>query len=207
MLLAPTPLVLLSLVPGDAAPKPAAASLEALLAPLIAAPEPWQRGTRRAWEPSWLIAAGVHGVSGDYDAPQNADAEEDPAYSLDLVFYNWDGERGIGLEVGLIANSYDVDVTAIDTETVDSFRALIGLRLADRGPTDTFWIPYLRGGLMYRMDSGDVVDDDGIGWYLGGGIDFRLGQHFAITPQLLYSDSSSLNSQEWIFGVLAGIGF
>jgi hypothetical protein len=207
---APAALLLLALAPpvpaAPAAGEGASSGLEPGLAALLAGPLP-QRGLERSWGPDYVIAIGAHWVDGDYDAPQDADSEEDPAFSIEFVAYNWSEERGIGLELGLMSSSYDVDVTAIETETVDTWRALIGVRLADRGPTDTFWIPYLRGGLMYRTDSGDVIDDDGYGWYLGGGIDFRLGGPFAITPQVLFSDTTSLNSQEWIAGVLLSFVF
>lgn len=207
MLIATAALTLLSTSIPSPVPSETEEGLEPLLASILASPPQDRRGIERSWGPDYVIAVGVHWVDGDYDAPQDADSEEDPAYSLDFIAYNWSEERGIGLELGLMMSSYDVDVTAIDTETVDTWRALLGVRLADRGPTDAIWIPYLRGGLMYRDDSGDVIDDDGFGWYVGGGIDFRIGSRFAITPQVLFSDTTSLNAQEWVAGVLLSFNF
>jgi hypothetical protein len=200
-------LILLSLPTSAPAASETYEGLESLLASILAEPPQGQRGIERSWGPDYVFALGVHWVDGDYDAPQDADSEEDPAYSLDFVAYNWNEERGIGLELGLMMSTYDVDVTAIDTETVDTWRVMAGVRLADRGPTDAIWIPYVRGGGMYRQDSGDVIDDDGFGWYLGGGIDFRFGSRFAITPQVLFSDTTSLNAQEWLAGVLLSFNF
>jgi hypothetical protein len=206
MPIATAALLLLAVPPTDPALAGPSEGLEPLLASIFE-PSPSQRGLERSWGPGYVIALGMHWVDGDYDAPQDADSEEDPLYSLDFVAYNWSEERGIGLELGLMMSSYDVDVTAIETETVDTWRALVGVRLADRGPSNAIWIPYIRGGGMYRSDSGDVIDDDGFGWYLGGGIDFRIGSRFAITPQVLFSDTTSLNSQEWVAGVLLSLAF
>lgn len=210
MLFAPTPLILMSLgAPEAAAPALPAPESTALFSRL-AATTPQQRRTGYAWNPRWQISAGAHYVMGDYDTFQDGDATEDLAYSLDAVVFNWEGERGMGLEFGLMYSTYEVDTNALppfDKDDVETFRASLGFRLADRGPDNPVYIPYVRGGLMYRTDEGTHTSDDGVGWYLGGGIDLRLGSRFALSPSVLYTDTTSNNAQEWLFGLLLSVGF
>ena len=165
------------------------------------------QGTRRAWEPRWIVQLGVSSAGGQYDTNQAQDLSSGEVFSVDFVLNNWRDEMGIGLEGGLWMNTYDAELDSTNSETVDTYRVLVGLRIADRGPDNPIWIPYARVGGMYRVDDGPTVSDNDLGWYAGGGIDFRLGSHVAITPQILYAESPSLNAQEWLLGVCLTLGF
>jgi hypothetical protein len=167
------------------------------------------RGAGPVWAPSSWLSVGGYFVDGRYDTPQDFGFDEDTAFALDLGMYNWRGEMGIGLEGGLIVGGYEIDgdLFGAGSEKVDVWRGLIGVRVADRGANDSSFIPYVRGGFMYRRDDGGSVKDDGIGWYAGGGFDWRLGPQFAIGPSVLFNESTSRNAQEWLFGLLLTFGF
>ncbi len=167
------------------------------------------RGVGPTWEPNSWLSVGGYFVDGRYDTPQDFDFEEDTAFAVDLGMYNWRGEMGIGLEAGLIYGGYEIDgdLFGAGSQQVDVWRGLIGIRVADRGPNDSRFVPYVRGGFMYRRDDGGSVKDDGIGWYAGGGFDWRLGPQLAIGPSVLFNESSSRNAQEWLFGLLLTFGF
>lgn len=221
MFAAPTPLLVLA-----SALHPREAALPALYQPEPTAIEraSWTAAQRRgsyAWEPEAVLAIGGHFVNGDYDTFNGEDPEEDTTYSIDFILYNWEAERGMGLEFGLMYGTYSVPASAVglgaSDDEVDVYRALLGLRLADRGSDDPIYVPYFRGGLMYRKDDGtksgvDVgatagSDGDGFGWYLGGGIDFRLGSHVALTPSVMFTNVAAFNAEDWIYGLLLSIGF
>lgn len=182
--------------------------VSALAAALSLEPLPAAQGGRRAWEPSYVLQLGMSMIDGQYDTGLPQSFEASPLLSLDFVAYNWRSELGVGLEGGLWMNSYDVTQSGgIGSETVDTWRVSAGLRFADRGTDDPIWIPYVRFGGLYRSDEGSQTSDSDFGWYAGLGVDFRLGSRFALTPQVLYSESPSLNSQEWLLGVALTIGF
>jgi Outer membrane protein beta-barrel domain len=165
------------------------------------------QGTRDAHAQPWFVSGGFHFIQADYSVNVlgGADFSDNPGYSIDVGFTKWSDELGVALEGGLLKSSTDVDIGAINSETVDSLRFLVGVRAFDRG-SDT-WLPYLRGGFMWRTDSGDSIDDSGSGWYVGGGFDFYLGSYLRAGPQLLYTDSSSLNAKEWILGAVVTFAF
>ena len=224
MLLAPTPIFLVSLLSVEAPaitqplPQPlpvtSVATLPApvvespsLAAALAAAQNP-ERRTGFEWGPRFTLSVGVHAVTGYYDTYSGEDPDEDLAYSLDACIYNWDGEKGLGLEFGLMYSSYSATTGALSgDEEVDTYRVSAGVRFADRGSDNPIYIPYVRAGLMFRKDDGNLSSDDGFGWYAGGGIDFRIGNRFAITPTVLFTDSASMSAQDWVYGVQATFGF
>jgi hypothetical protein len=167
------------------------------------------RGVGPTWEPKSWLSVGGYFVDGRYDTPQDFGFDEDTAFAVDLGMYNWRGEMGIGLEAGLIYGGYEIDgdLFGAGSQQVDVWRGLLGIRVADRGPNDSRFVPYVRGGVMYRRDDGGSVKDDGIGWYAGGGFDWRLGPQLAIGPSVLFNESSSRNAQEWLFGLVLTFGF
>jgi hypothetical protein len=224
MLLAPTPIFLVSLLSVDAPtlsqpfapaePLRAVATIPAptvespsLAAALAAAQSP-ERRNGFEWGPRFTIAVGAHAVTGYYDTYSGEDPDEDLAYSLDACIYNWDGEKGLGLEFGLMYSSYSAPTAALSgDEEVDTYRLSAGVRFADRGSDNPIYIPFVRAGLMFRKDDGNISSDDGFGWYAGGGIDFRIGNRFAITPSVLFTDTASMSAQDWVYGVVATFGF
>jgi hypothetical protein len=61
--------------------------------------------------------------------------------------------------------------------------------------------PFARAGVLWRSDSGTILDDTGFGYYLGVGLDWHLADVLAITPTLTYQDSNSYDTTEWLFGL------
>jgi hypothetical protein len=148
-------------------------------------------------QPTGWVSLGAYVIEDDYDTSGEPDV--DPAFGLEVGLIGWTGEVGLGLEAAVMRSSFDVATSSIDSETVDTTRWMIGLRIADWNEGSRF-STYLRGGFLYRTDEGDLVDDDGSGFYAGLGVDVRIAGPLAISPQVLYTDSSSLDATEWLFG-------
>jgi hypothetical protein len=47
---------------------------------------------------------------------------------------------------------------------------------------EPYVVPYLRVGAVYRKDRGDIIKDEGFGWYVAGGFDYRLNDTWSIGP-------------------------
>lgn len=192
---APRPLSLTAELAARAAPVPARAES---LAPL--------QGTVTHRRPIGFVSIGAHVIEGDVSSPTGDDPEYDETFSIDLGFYTWNDSLGLALELGYLPSSYELDTSSLSSEDVDVRRYLLGLRFADDEP-DSFFLYHLRGGVVLREDDGDTVDDDGIGWYAGGGIEWKLGRGFSLGPSLLYSETDSMDSNEWILGLQAAYSF
>jgi len=195
---------LLSAAPGEpAAPEAPFPSLALeLAAPWSAAPQ----GVRTPIRPRGFVAAGFHQVDEDVRSPTGDDPDSDPAYSVDLGVYTWNDSLGLALEGGFLGSRYEIDTSSLSSEKVDVRRYLLGLRLVDDDPQSLF-LYHLRGGLAYREDKGDVIDDSGTGWYVGGGVEWKLPAGFSVGPQVLYLDTDSRSATEWIFGIVAAFAF
>lgn len=64
-------------------------------------------------------------------------------------------------------------------------------------------VPYFRVGGVYRRDEGDLIDDDGFGWYAGLGLDWQLAPGLAAGPFVTYEAVSlSVESRTWLFGLV-----
>jgi len=199
----------LGVTPSEPASIP---SLTADLAAAAAAPSPRlpQQDYDYGIAPNGWISVGAAFFSSDISTETDGAPDSNSGLSADLGLYGWQGEMGLGLEAGLIYNTYDAigsDQLSSPTEQVDVWRTTIGVRLADRGSGDRF-LPWLRAGFLYRFDDsagedslGNSLSDSGAGFYIGGGFDFLLLGGFALTPQLLYEQSRSVDAKEWIASI------
>lgn len=188
--------------PAAARPLP----LSALLAPAPTTALP--QGVSYDREPplGW-VSAGIYFTSSEQDLPASGSPDEDEPLGVEFGFYTWkNNEMGLGVEFAAIHSEYKIDVTSIDTETVDVWRGLIGLRLVDAGISSMF-SPFARAGMVWRSDKGTILDDSGIGFYLGAGLDWHLAGPLAVTPAILYQDSNSYDAQEWLFGLSLTLQF
>ncbi len=89
------------------------------------------------------------------------------------------------------------------TNGIAVWRGRLGLR-ATWWPEDTEprLVPYLRAGGVYRADRGDLIEDDGVGWYVGVGLDLRLAPRWSVGPFVTYEAVSlSVGTETWLFGV------
>src|SRR5262245_18077905 len=63
-------------------------------------------------------------------------------------------------------------------------------------------VPYVRGGIVYRSDSGKFISDDGVGWYVGVGIDVRLSDSWSVGPFVSYERVSlSVDTKTFLIGL------
>jgi len=172
-----------------------------LLPPLSLAPA---QGTVIEQGPRGFVSLGAHYVDGDFATPQGEDPDAGEGFGLDAGLYTWNGELGLALEAGILKSEQEAEASSLANEDVETTRFLLGVRVADRG-TESAFLTYLRAGFLMRKDEGDTIDDDGTGWYFGGGFDWTFAGAFNVGPQLLYTDSSSLDAAEWIFGLTFGL--
>lgn len=187
------------------APPPSlTATLAAAAAPR---PAPPQAGYDFGLAPTGWVSFGVSFYSTEIDVETDGDPDDDTGIGAEIGLYGWQGEMGLGLEVGLNHSTYEAvadDQLNNPTEEVDVWRGTLGVRLADRGSGDRF-LPWLRAGFLYRFDDSSGKDslgrslaDDGPGFYIGGGFDFVLLGGLALSPQVVYQKSRSVDSEEWI---------
>ena len=185
---------------GDPAPARPLSLTEALAVP-PAAPTPLQGVNYDRDPPLGWVSFGIAFTDSEQSLPATGTPDEDEPLFGEFGFYTWkNNEMGLGVEFGAMHSEYKIDVTSIDTETVDVWRATLGLRLVDAGISQLF-SPFARAGLLWRIDSGDILDDSGFGYYLGVGLDWHLAGGLAITPSFTYQDSNSFNTTEWLFGL------
>lgn len=188
---------------GD--PAPMAAS-DFPLVPPPARPT-FPQGTVIQRKPRFFISLGAQYIDSEVESPTGNDPEDDPGWSVDIGYVTWKEDLGLAVEAGLIFSSYTIDTSVISSESVDARRYLLGLRLVDDS-ADSRFLWHARGGLAWRQDDGEsVIDDDGWGWYLGGGAEWKLGKVFSLGPQLLYMKTGSVNSSEWMLGLLGTLRF
>lgn len=112
------------------------------------------------------------------------------------------GPALLGLEFDGTAGGASADLGTV-SEHVTIARGRAGLR-ATWWPEDEepLFVPYLRVGGVYRADSGDLIDDDGFGWYAGVGLDWQLRPGVALGPFVIYEAVSlSVDSRTWLFGL------
>jgi hypothetical protein len=107
----------------------------------------------------------------------------------------------LGAEAEGSAGLLTADLGTVEDD-VTVWRGRLGLR-ATWWPADgaSWLVPYVRAGAVYRVDRGDLIEDEGYGWYAGGGLDVRLADRWAIGPFVTYEAVSlSLETSTWLLG-------
>ncbi len=94
-------------------------------------------------------------------------------------------------------------------DTVTVWRARVGVRAVwweeDEEP---LLVPWVRGGGVYRTDSGKRIDDDGVGWYVGAGLDVRLSEQWAVGPFVTYERVSlSVDTETVLVGLALSFSY
>jgi len=183
---------------------------EALAEPAAMLPPP-QQDFDYGFAPGGWISFGISFVAADINQDTVGSPDEDRPLGADIGLYGWQGEVGMGLEAGVMHSTYQAvgsDSLSNPSEDVDVWRLMAGVRVADRGSGDHI-LPWLRGGVLYRIDDGSGVgpqgnslSDNGFGFYLGAGFDLKIVAGLCFTPSVMYQKSSSFDSEEWI-GTLA----
>jgi hypothetical protein len=95
--------------------------LTALLAPAPAPVPALPQGVNYDREPplGW-VSAGIYFTSSELELPASGSPDEDEPLGVEFGLYTWkNNEMGLGLEFAAIHSEYKIDVTSIDSETVD----------------------------------------------------------------------------------------
>jgi len=147
---------------------------------------------------------GFHAV-----APQDEARDRlDPGFGLSTTIgiFAITEPIAVGFETAGLFSWHDADED-FELEQDDFFavRAMLGGRLAWFGAQATV-VPYVRGGWMYRWDEGEGdFEENGPGFYLGGGLDFTVMPGLSIAPQILFTSAElgdeDIDTEETVFGV------
>ncbi|HEV8672592.1 MAG TPA: outer membrane beta-barrel protein [Methylomirabilota bacterium] len=96
------------------------------------------------------------------------------------------GPVRLGPEAEASGGALHADLGPVSDE-VTVWRGRLGVRAVWWPPgSESRLLPYLRVGAVYRADRGDLIEDDGFGWYVGGGLDVRVAPRWAVGPFLTY---------------------
>lgn len=158
-----------------------------------------------AAEPRWWLATGGFAGLETGDLDDTLDTEGSGFLGGGVYLLRL-GALRVGLEAEGSGGRVAADLgPAHDTVTV--WRGRAGLRAAWWPAEDApRLVPYLRAGGVYRADRGDLIEDDGFGWYAGLGLDVRLGAHWAVGPFVTYEAVSlSIETETVLVGV--GVSF
>lgn len=85
--------------------------------------------------------------------------------------------------------NYSVHTAGFGLEEPSNYALGGGIRATFDG-LDANVQPFVRGGLMWQYLVDYVLDDSGLGFYVGAGVRWRVAEQFAISPQLTYTSSS-----------------
>jgi len=151
-------------------------------------------------EPTWWVTVGGH-------------AAIETGRLSDILGIEGAALVGGGLylfRVGPVLLGGDAEVTAgrrtADLVTIrdklDVYRVRFGMRTSWWHEYDEpRWVPYARVGGVYRTDRGDFIGDDGVGWYVGLGLEIRLSETWSISPFVSYEAISlSVDTKSFLFG-------
>ena len=110
---------------------------------------------------------------------------------------------GGAVEAAWLYDSHNAKVSGVagDVETWD---LMLGGRFGWRTDSDR-WVLYGKGGLLYRIDTGDHVattSSDGFGGYLGAGVELRFDENLALAPEFMWTFADVAgNSHQFVAGV------
>jgi Outer membrane protein beta-barrel domain len=154
-----------------------------------------------AAEPRWWVGGGGYAAveTGDLDATLGTEGGGFLGGGMHLVRL---GPVLLGLEAEGGVGRVSADLSP-DRDDVTVWRARLGARATWWRPGDApRLVPYLRAGGVYRADRGDLIDDDGLGWYAGAGLDVRLGEHWSLGPFVIYEAVSlSVSTRTFLLGL------
>lgn len=133
------------------------------------------------------ISIGFYDIDTRFESSDIA-GDGDEAFSYGAGAWWWGDEFGSAAEAQILYSRHEATVSG-NTGELQTWNLMVGARLGWRGIDDHF-IPYARAGALWRNDNGDeftAINDDGLGVYGGLGIEVRLGSHFALSPEILWT--------------------
>lgn len=112
----------------------------------------------------------------------------------------------LGADAEGSAARLDADLGTVDDQ-IQVYRGRVGLRatwwVEDDEP---YLVPYARVGAVYRSDRGDFIKDDGFGWYVALGVDYRFSERVSLGPFFAY-EAVSLSIDTHTISVGLGLTF
>jgi len=167
----------------------------ALLAAILGAPHP------ATAQPTWWISVSGQAAfeTGELDRTLGTEGGGGLAAGWHLFRL---GPVLLGPEVEGTGGKVSADLGTV-SDDVTVWRGRVGVRVIwweeDEEP---LLVPYVRGGAVYRSDSGKFISDDGVGWYVGIGLDVRLSEHWSLGPFVAYERVSlSVDTETFLVGL------
>lgn len=119
------------------------------------------------------------------------------------------GSVHLGADAEGTAGRVSANLLTVEDEKITVYRLRLGVR--------AFWwaedeeprlVPFVRGGVLYRHDRGALIRDDGFGWYVGAGVDYRVSDAWSIGPFVNFDAvSMSIETRTFLFGLAVSYGF
>ena len=163
--------------------------------------------TPAAAQPDWWIAVGGQAAVETGRLRDTLDTE-----GSGLVALGWHAFRLgpvlLGPEAEGSGGRISADLGTVG-DTVTVWRGRVGVRAVwweeDEEP---LLVPWVRGGGVYRADSGKRIEDDGVGWYVGAGLDVRLSEQWAVGPFVTYERASlSVDTETVLVGLALSFSY
>lgn len=118
-----------------------------------------------------------------------AGSADDGASTLNVTSVLWGrlGESLLGgVDVGVLYTRFDAQCGPDSYPNMERLYVLLGGRLG-LPLADAKVIPYVRGGASFQLaDPESFWDETGLGWYAGGGLQWRFQAGWSLSPEVVY---------------------
>lgn len=150
----------------------------------------------------WISLGGMY-VDTQYLA-SGYDGDSSGAVGMSFGAWWWQpSNMGGAAEASWIYDSHHAATLGAQGD-VETWDLMLGGRFGLRTDNDR-WVVYGKGGLLYRIDSGDHLhtkSSDGFGGYIGAGVEIRMGEQFALAPEFMWTFADVAgNSRQFVAGV------
>jgi len=150
----------------------------------------------------WISLGGMY-VDTQYLAA-GYDGDSSGAVGMSLGAWWWQpSNMGGAAEASWIYDAHHAATLGAQGD-VATWDLMLGGRFGVRADDDR-WVVYGKGGLLYRIDSGDHLNtksSDGFGGYLGAGVEMRMGEQFALAPEFMWTFADVAgNSRQFVAGL------
>lgn len=154
------------------------------------------------------IAIGSADVDTDYSR-NGYDGDRAHAFSFVAGAWWWGESFGSAGEAEIASSHHSVTAAGI-TDDLQTWNLRVGGRIGWRGLAEQL-VVFGRGGVEWRADNGDhvtAISDEGFGVYGGVGMEWRLGPHAGLSPDLTWSVADvNGNSSQTAVGLALVIRF
>jgi hypothetical protein len=136
----------------------------------------------------------------------------DQSGAVGMSFGAWwwqSNNTGAAIEASFFYDSHTATAAGIPGD-VETWDWMLGGRYGFRTDSGKV-VVYGKGGFLYRIDDGNgfnTVSSEGWGGYIGAGFELRMGEHFAVAPDFMWTFSDVVgNSRQFVAGVSAVFRF